>query len=210
MSRKTIRKSGVAHRRDTTKNAQTLPNKHKWTSRKTRQDEQGDITKRTTNTRQAGQLRLHSTSIKTTQNKNKNQAGKAKTCKQTEFDEGPHPPPIRRSPAPLRAHAMTALRLYTLNPVNPLPLHPHAPTPLHPHALTPLPHTFTTSYPLHPHTFTPLHLYAFTPSYLYTSMPSHRHAFTPPRCYTSAPHSSPRPSLPTHTFPTPTTATPPC
>ena len=105
MSRKTIRRSGVAQRRDTTKNAQTTPNKHKWTSRKTRQDEQGGITKRTTNTRQAGQLRLHSTSIKTTQNKNKNQAGKVKTCKQTKFDEGPHPPPIRRSPAPLRAHA---------------------------------------------------------------------------------------------------------
>ena len=83
MSRKTIRRSGVAQRRDTTKNAQTTPNKHKWTSRKTRQDEQGGITKRTTNTRQAGQLRLHSTSIKTTQNKKKKKPSRKSQDMQT-------------------------------------------------------------------------------------------------------------------------------
>ena len=83
MSRKTIRRSGVAQRRDTTKNVQTTPNKRKWASRKTRQDEQGDITKRTTNTRQAGQIRLHSTSIKTTQNKKKKKPSRKSQDMQT-------------------------------------------------------------------------------------------------------------------------------
>ena len=72
MRRKTIRNLGATQRRDMTQKAQATPNKRKWASQKTRQDEQGAITKRTTtNTRQAGQIRLHSTSIKATQNKKK-------------------------------------------------------------------------------------------------------------------------------------------